>query len=71
MPAEPMAVEQPPHPTSQLTTGELSAYRKELERAVQGISPDAPVQADLRASLAEVLVEQESRQSIRQASGSA
>jgi hypothetical protein len=61
MPAEPMAVEHPPHPTSQLTTGELSTYRKELERAIQGISPDAPVQADLRARLAEVLAEQDDR----------
>ncbi len=61
MPAEPMAVEQPPHPTSQLTTGELSAYRKELENAIRVISPDAPVQADLRARLAEVLAEQDDR----------
>jgi hypothetical protein len=44
-----------------LTTTELARYRRELEHAVQGISPDAPVQADLRSKLAEVLAEQDER----------
>jgi hypothetical protein len=44
-----------------LATYELARYRRELEHAVKGISPDAPVQADLRSKLAEVLAEQEQR----------
>jgi hypothetical protein len=68
MPAEPAHVEQPKHPVYALTTGELSRFRHELEHAVKGISPDAPVHADLRRKLDEVLAEQQSRESIRQAS---
>jgi len=60
MPAE-LKVEQPPHRMSQLTTAELTRYQKELLQAQRGISPDAPVQADLRARLAEVVAEFESR----------
>jgi hypothetical protein len=60
---------EPKHPMHALTTYELRDYRRQLEHAVKGISPDAPVQADLRAKLNEVLAEQQSRESIRQASG--
>ena len=69
MPAEPANVEQPKHPVHALPTGELSRFKRELEHAVKRISPDAPVQADLRAKLDEVLAEQQSRESIRRASG--
>jgi hypothetical protein len=61
MPAEPVTAEDPGHPISQLTTAEISRYRRELEHAIEGISPDAPVQADLRSKLADVRAEQEQR----------
>jgi hypothetical protein len=44
-----------------LTTYELARYQRELEHAIKGIATDAPVQADLRAKLAEVLAEQDER----------
>jgi hypothetical protein len=58
MPAEPS------HPVHALTTYEIARYRRELEHAIGGISPDAPVQADLRRKLDEVLAEQTSRERI-------
>jgi hypothetical protein len=61
MPAEPATVDQPKHPIYALTTGEISRYRRELERAIAGIAPDAPVQADLKSRLGAVLSEQEQR----------
>jgi hypothetical protein len=61
MPAEPATVDSPKHPIYALTTGEISRYRRELERAIAGIAPDAPVQADLKRRLDEVLAEQEQR----------
>ena len=61
MPAEPATPAEPAHPTHALTTYELRNRRRELEHAIKGISPDAPVQADLRAKLGEVLAEQEQR----------
>jgi hypothetical protein len=62
MPAEPATVDQPKHPIHALTTYELKDYRRELERAIAGIAPNAPVQADLKRRLDEVLAEQEQRQ---------
>jgi hypothetical protein len=62
MPAEPATVEQPKHPIPALTTYELRDYRRDLERAIKSIAPDAPVQADLKSRLDEVLAEQEQRQ---------
>jgi hypothetical protein len=44
-----------------LTGYELSDYRRLLERAIEGISPGAPVQAALRAKLDAVLAEQDDR----------
>ena len=67
-PAEPLAVAEPGHPVPALTTFELGRYRRELEHAIKGISPDAPVQEDLRRKLGEVLAEQESRTRIQHAS---
>ncbi|MGD0063995.1 MAG: hypothetical protein ABSB76_11210 [Streptosporangiaceae bacterium] len=61
MPAEPVTPAEPEHPTHALTTTELSRYRRELEHAIKGISPDAPVQTELRSKLDEVLAEQDER----------
>jgi len=61
MSTDPAAVEQPKHPMHALTTYELKDLRRELERAIKGIAPDAPVQADLKRRLDEVLAEQEQR----------
>ena len=57
----PMTVEPPRHPVHALTTYELRDYRRDLERAIKGIAPDAPVQADLRRKLDAVTAEQEDR----------
>ncbi len=54
-------MQQPPHPTSQLTTYELKDYRRELEHALKTLPGRAAVRAQLQAKLAEVLAEQESR----------
>jgi hypothetical protein len=43
------------------TTSELSRYRREIEHAIEGISPAAQVRADLRRSLDAVVAEQEDR----------
>ena len=61
MPAEPQPAE-PKYPVHQLTTSELTRHRRELEHAVQGISPGAPVQAELRRRLDVVLAEQDERE---------
>jgi hypothetical protein len=53
--------DEPKHPLSALTTYELRDYRRQLEQAVKGISADAPIQADLRRRLDEVLAEQADR----------
>ena len=51
----------PPHPLAALTSYELRDYRRQLENAIKGISPDAPIQANLRRKLDEVIAEQEER----------
>jgi hypothetical protein len=61
MPAEPVPVTPPNHPLPALTSYELRDYRRLLERAIEGISPGAPVQAALRAKLDAVLAEQDDR----------
>jgi hypothetical protein len=53
--------EEQKQPLSALTTYELRDYRRQLEHAIKGIAPDAPVQADLRRKLDEVLAEQDAR----------
>ncbi len=60
-PAGDVTVETPKHPVPALTTYELRDYRRDLERAITGISPDAPVQAHLRRKLETVVAEQEDR----------
>jgi hypothetical protein len=59
-----MDTPQPPHPLGALTTSELTRYLHQLEHAINGTAPDAPIQADLRRKLDEVLAEQQSRASI-------
>ena len=54
-------ITQPRHPVAALTTYELRDYRRDFERAIQGIVADAPVQADLRRKLDAVIAEQEDR----------
>ena len=63
MPAEPVPVTPPKHPLPALTSYELRDYRRLLERAIEGISPSAPVQAAaaLRAKLDALLAEQDDR----------
>jgi len=61
MTADPVTSTQPAHPLAALTAPELNAYRRELEHAIKGISPDAPVQADLRRRLDAVTAEQDDR----------
>lgn len=61
MPTDQVTVEPPKHPLGALTTYELRDRRRELEHAIKGISPDAPVQADLRRALDAVLAEHEER----------
>jgi len=61
MTAEPVTVQPPKHPLHALTSYELRDYRRDLEHAIKGISPDAPVQADLRRKLDAVIAEQDDR----------
>lgn len=61
MPAEPVTVEPLKHPLHALTTYELKDRRRELEHAITGIAPGAPVQAALRRALDAVIAEQEDR----------
>jgi hypothetical protein len=67
MSTEPEFTGQPKHPLYALTTYELSAWRRELEHAIKGLSPDAPTRADLRRKLEEVLAEQADRRQIARA----
>jgi hypothetical protein len=66
MNAEPMPVDLPMHPTSQLTTSELSKYRRQLEHSLKALPTQAPVRAQIQARLAEVLEEQEQRTQLQQ-----
>jgi hypothetical protein len=52
-----------------LATFELSRYRRDLEHAITGVSPDAPARDELRRQLDDVLAEEESRAQLRHASG--
>lgn len=67
MSTEPAITGQPKHPVHALTTYELSAWRRELEHTIKGLSPDAPGRADLRRKLDEVLAEQADRRRIARA----
>jgi hypothetical protein len=61
MPGEPAAIQPLNHRLHTLTTYELKDRRRELERAITGIAPGAPVQAALRRQLDAVIAEQEDR----------
>jgi hypothetical protein len=63
MPTGPQTAE-PQYPVYQLTTSELTRYRRELEHAVKGIAPDAPMHRELRRRLDAVLAEQGDREKI-------
>jgi hypothetical protein len=64
MPAEPVTVDQPPHPMHQLTTSEISRYRRELEHALKTLPEHAPVRELLGQRLAEVMNEVNEREKI-------
>ncbi|MGD0247224.1 MAG: hypothetical protein ABSB59_43830 [Streptosporangiaceae bacterium] len=59
---------QPGHPVHALATFELSRYRRELEHAITGTSPDPLTRDGLRRQLDDVLAEQQSRAQLRHAS---
>jgi hypothetical protein len=61
VPAESVSIEPLKHPLPALTTYELRDRRRELEHAIEGIAPDAPVQAALHRALDAVIAEQEDR----------
>jgi hypothetical protein len=68
--AIPDTAEPPDHPLHQLTTFELSSYRRRLETAIALASardPAATVRADLHARLRDVLAEQDDRARIAHA----
>jgi hypothetical protein len=68
VPAGPVTATRPGHPVHALATFELSRYRRDLEHAITGVSPDAPAQDDLRRQLDDVLAEEESRAQLQHAS---
>jgi hypothetical protein len=54
---------QPPHAVGALTTSELAAYRRQLERAIHDQTiGSAPIARDLRDKLAEVAREEADRE---------
>jgi len=62
------AVDEPKHPLSQLTTYELDAYLRQLERAVAFFEPtNSPVLSVLRDRLAQARAEHDDRRRIRAA----
>jgi hypothetical protein len=65
MATESVTAEQPEHPVYQMTTYELSNYKRDLERQIEGLPESA--RADLRERLAAVLAEQDERRRIRRA----
>lgn len=70
MPAEPVNIEQPIHPTAQMTTYELREYRRQLESAIAFFDRQDLVPPDrhrLQASLDAVIAEQDERARIANA----
>jgi hypothetical protein len=66
-----MTTPQPPHPVHALTSRELGEYRRQLEHAITGIDPAAPVQALLHRNLDGVVAEQDSRAALAATAGRA
>jgi hypothetical protein len=63
-------VNQPKHPLPAMTTYELRAYRRQIEKAIAFFDaqhPVPPVRDDLQARLDDVMAEQDSRQRIADA----
>ncbi|HEY6314385.1 MAG TPA: hypothetical protein VIY52_26815 [Streptosporangiaceae bacterium] len=73
MTTEPGTVGRPPHPVDQMTTGELSGYRQNLERALSAdvSAGNWPTREQLQKRLEAVLEEQDERRRIAHANGSA
>jgi hypothetical protein len=63
------AVACPGYPVHALATFELSRYRRELEHAITGTTPDPAARDGLRRQLDDVLAEQQSRTRLRHARG--
>ena len=61
MTAEPADVPEPVHPLHALTTFELAAYQRDLERTLAALPQDAPARGQLLGKLAEAQAEQDSR----------
>jgi hypothetical protein len=64
MPANPVIVDRPQHPLGQLTTSELTEYRRQLESAITFFDrqdPVPPARSQLRASLDAVAAEEDDR----------
>lgn len=68
MTAEHVTVDRPLHPLHQMTTSELSGYRRNLEREIKRLPADA--RADLQRRLDNVLAEQADRRRIARANSS-
>jgi hypothetical protein len=74
MPSDQPNVETPRHPTAQMTTSELSEYRRQLEGAIAFFgkqTPIPPARRRLQARLDEVVAEQADRARIFEANGRA
>jgi hypothetical protein len=64
MPANPVTVDRPQHPLGQLTTSELTEYRRQLESAIALFGrqdPVPPARSQLQASLDAVAAEEDDR----------
>ncbi len=67
---QPPAVEKPKHKLSELTTYELTGYRRQLERAIAYFIQQQPIPAacaDLQAALDAVTAEQDDRKKLADA----
>lgn len=62
-----LPTEPPKHALHALTTDDLKARRRELTDAIKGIPAGAPIQADLRRWLDEMLAEEKDRARITDA----
>jgi hypothetical protein len=74
MPGEPVTVERPIHPVAEMTTFEISAYKRNLEHALS--LPTLPASCwlpreQLQKQLDAVLAEQDERAHIRRANANA
>jgi hypothetical protein len=71
---EPGTIERPPYPLAQMTTAEITTYRRQLESAIEFFNrkdPVPPVRDDLQAKLDDLLAEIADREQIARANGGA